>query len=60
MKKFYRVSAFRVWNEFNNYDDAEKRFNELVNSGNYGYVEFAEIEQTETYQHGSSIKIFSK
>lgn len=60
MKKIYRVSAFRVFDEFDSYKDAEKRFDELVNSGKYGYVEFSEVEKTESYEHGSSIKIFSK
>lgn len=60
MKKFYRVSAFHVLDEFNSYKEAEKRFDELVNSGKYGHIEFSEVEKTESYEYGSSIKIFSK
>ena len=60
MKKFYRVSAFRVFDKFDSRKDAEKRFNELVDSGKYGHVEFSEVEKTESYEHSSSIEIFSK
>ena len=60
MKILYRVDAFRVFDEFNTYADAEQRFNELVNTGKYGYVELAKVEKTDTYEYGSSVKIFMR
>jgi hypothetical protein len=59
-KNYFVVDAFRVWDKFDSFADAENRFNELVNSGRYSYVELKNATQTDSYYYSSSVKIFSK
>jgi hypothetical protein len=53
------VTAFKVWEEFDNLDDAKLYF-ECLARGGYKYVELKEKVTTDKYEYFQSLKIFVK
>ena len=59
IKKMYIVTAYKIWEEFEDYDEAELYFAALRHGG-YKYVELKKKTTTDKYEYFESIKIFVK
>ena len=55
----YVVTAYKIWEEFEDYTDAETYFCAL-RYGGYKYVELKKKTTTDKYEYFESIKIFVK
>ena len=55
----YIVTAYKIWEEFEDYTDAETYFCAL-RYGGYKYVELKKKTITDKYEYFESIKIFVK
>jgi hypothetical protein len=55
----YIVTAYKIWEEFEDYDQAELYFAALKHGG-YKYVELKKKTTTDKYEYFESIKIFVK
>ncbi len=55
----YIVTAYKIWEEFEDYDEADLYFSALKYGG-YKYVELKKKTTTDEYEYFESIKIFVK
>ena len=55
----YIVTAYKIWEEFEDYDKAETYFYAL-RYGGYNYVELKKKTTTDKYEYFESIKLFVK
>ena len=55
----YIVTAYKIWEEFEDYEKAETYFN-CLKYGGYKYVELKKKTITNKYEYFESIKIFVK